>query len=161
MIRRSVFAFAQKFGVGRIDSPVNRGFATLRNLKTLDTNQVPVATYSKGKGAERTTLPLDKLQTASAAIPSHDDGREAIALDRSVLPRLTPTLKSFTLEGKVAVITGWVSFLILFERYINQAFGLMKPLLRSFFTFRAFVSHVVVISLSTRRIRCSKATQQV
>ena len=33
-------------------------------------------------------------------------GRKAVAYEKSVTSELTPTMRSFTLEGKVAVVTG-------------------------------------------------------
>ena len=54
----------------------------------------------KESGADRTTVP--------PAVSSGDgDGeRKAVAFDRDVVSKLTPTMKGFTLEGKVAVVTG-------------------------------------------------------
>ena len=44
---------------------------------------------------------------ASKSIAGEEDvSRKAVAFDRSVISKMTPTMKRFTLEGKVAVVTG-------------------------------------------------------
>ena len=35
-----------------------------------------------------------------------DVSRKAVAFDRTIVSKMTPTMKRFTLEGKVAVVTG-------------------------------------------------------
>lgn len=70
-----------------------------------------MATYTKpstsgANAAERTTLSVDQSQSPSTQVSSEDVNRKAVAFDRSVVPKMTPTMKRFTLEGKVAVVTG-------------------------------------------------------
>lgn len=36
--------------------------------------------------------------------------RKAVRFDRSLVGRMTPTMRAFTLEGKVVVVTGYVDF---------------------------------------------------
>jgi len=44
-----------------------------------------------------------------------DEGREAQPFfDKSVLSKLTPTMRSFALDGKIAVVTGLVISLFVF-----------------------------------------------
>ena len=59
----------------------------------------------KDSGAERKVV---VEESERLAIPPGDGGgeRKAVAFDRDVGSRLTPTMKGFTLEGKVAVVTG-------------------------------------------------------
>ena len=77
-------------------------------------DSVPVATYSeKGqtstKHAQRSTLHVDKAQRQPPPTDAKDVTRNAVPFDRNILSKMTPTMKSFTLDGKVAVVTGWVS----------------------------------------------------
>ena len=71
---------------------------------------MPVATYAKGQkpGTEHTTITVDQPKTSQAPSLSEHGDRKAVAFDKSLMSRLTPTMKSFTLEGKVAVVTGYV-----------------------------------------------------
>lgn len=63
--------------------------------------QVPVVSYHHG---ERT---MSEIQCHKPETPcGHDDKREAHCLKAQVLSSLTPTLKKFTMAGKVAVVTG-------------------------------------------------------
>ena len=66
-------------------------------------DKVPVVTHN-GK-ARRTTLDVDRSHpiVESQAV---DESRKAQAFDRSILSKLNPTMRSFTLDGKVAVVTG-------------------------------------------------------
>ena len=43
---------------------------------------------------------------APKSIAGEDVSRKAVAFDRSAVSKMTPTMKRFTLEGKVAVVTG-------------------------------------------------------
>ena len=69
---------------------------------------MPVASYTNSKktAAERTVLRVDKQSAPAPAISGGDVERKAVAFDRCVVNRMTPTMKRFTLEGKVAVVTG-------------------------------------------------------
>lgn len=73
--------------------------------------EVPVASYAKHpksgcNAAERTTLAVDGSQTSPKPVSGGDVSRRAMAFDGSVVRKMTPTMKRFTLEGKVAVVTG-------------------------------------------------------
>lgn len=78
------------------------------------TTEVPVASYTQptntGAGAnaaaERTTLKVDGSQPAATAVAGEDVGRKAVAFDRGLVAKMTPTMARFTLQGKVAVVTG-------------------------------------------------------
>jgi hypothetical protein len=88
-----------------------RSLSTSCFVRSKDVKRVPVMTYDHGLGngidaARRTTLAVDELKSASKPIHGRSTRRQVVAFDRSVVPILTPTLRSFTIEGKVAVITG-------------------------------------------------------
>ena len=78
--------------------------------------EVPVASYTRttrqpganaNAAAERTTLAVDDgSQRAPTPVAGHGVDRKAVAFDGSIVPKMTPTMKGFTLEGKVAVVTG-------------------------------------------------------
>ena len=75
--------------------------------------EVPIASYTKPKAsgtnvdAERTVLMVDESEpTAPTSIAGEDVTRKAVAFDRTIVSKMTPTMKRFTLEGKVAVVTG-------------------------------------------------------
>ena len=73
--------------------------------------QVPVASYAKSpksgtSAAERTTLTVDESQVSPTPVLGGDVSRKAMAFDSSIVRKMTPTMKRFTLEGKVAVVTG-------------------------------------------------------
>ena len=57
---------------------------------------------------QRVTFKVDQSIPARAIIQTGDVPKSAFALDSNLLPKLTPTLKRFTLEGKVAIVTGYV-----------------------------------------------------
>ena len=57
--------------------------------------------------AERTTtLIVDQSQPLPQPVPGGDVDRKAVAFDHSIVGKMTPTMKRFTLDGKVAVVTG-------------------------------------------------------
>lgn len=67
-----------------------------------DQDKVPVVTHD-GK-AHRTTLKVDRSQFVTE---THiNEGRIARPFDSRVVEKLTPTMKKFSLEGRVAVVTG-------------------------------------------------------
>lgn len=85
----------------------------LTQLRANSTKEVPVATYVKdnktsSNAPERSTISVDKSKALPRAVSTVDAGRNAVAFDRSVIGKMTPTMRSFTLEGKVAIITGYV-----------------------------------------------------
>ena len=56
---------------------------------------------------KRMTFKVDQSIPARAIIQTGDVPKPAFALDNNILPKLTPTLKKFTLERKVAIVTGY------------------------------------------------------
>ena len=85
------------------------GIATSTRLRAKDVKEVPVATYAQNKeSARRTVLSVDKSKPAPSPISTEDLQRTAMPFDKAVVPSMTPTLKAFLLEGKVAVVTGYV-----------------------------------------------------
>ena len=83
-------------------------------LKAQDRKEVPVKKYAKGQSsvANDALNPVGRSQLASDDVESIDGERKATAFDGSIMSKLTPTIKSFTLDGKVAVITGYVGSLL-------------------------------------------------
>lgn len=88
-----------------------RAIAISNGPRVKHVKEVLVATYAKNDNAgnnvaELATISVDRSQPPQAFVPSGDTSRKAITFDRSVVSRMTPTMKSFTLEGKVAIVTG-------------------------------------------------------
>ena len=72
---------------------------------------VPVVPYTKNsepKGAKPTQKVLGAYESGPDLLAAINGGtgRKAVAYNRCLSSELTPTLRSFTLEGKVAVVTG-------------------------------------------------------
>ena len=78
--------------------------------RTAEKRDVSLASYTEEsqkttKDAQRTTLHVNENQQASPE--PKDVSRKTVPFDRSLLSKLTPTMRSFTLDGKVAVVTGY------------------------------------------------------
>lgn len=67
--------------------------------------EVPVVSYSKGE-RQQSTVQFEAGASGPVTPPGADDVKVAMPLKPEVSKNLTPTLKKFTLEGKVAVVTG-------------------------------------------------------
>ena len=80
-----------------------RTVSTAPRLWTDIQDRVPLVTHD-GK-ARRTTLDVDRSHpiVESKAV---DESRKARSFDKSLLSKLNPTMRSFILDGKVAVVTG-------------------------------------------------------
>ena len=90
-------------------STKGHGIAASTRSRVKDVKEVPVATYAKDKKtAQRTVLSVDESKSDPSPICSKDIQRTATPFDKAVVPRMTPTLRAFLLEGKVAVVTGYV-----------------------------------------------------
>lgn len=75
--------------------------------------EVPVSTYSGDQAVntgETHVLTVDQ-SPSPVATPIMDVAKQAFALDKGVVRHLTPTLKKFTIQDKVAIITGYVNLL--------------------------------------------------
>lgn len=75
--------------------------------------EVPVSTYSGDQATnpgENHVLTVDQTATPIAT-PIMDVAKQAFALSKSVAKDLPPTLKKFTLQDKVAIVTGYVNIL--------------------------------------------------
>lgn len=88
-----------------------RGLSASSFLNSKNKKEVPVASYTDSKksgtdAAERMTLTVDESRASPTPVSGGDVSRKAVAFDRSVFPKMTPTMKGFTLQGKVAVVTG-------------------------------------------------------
>ena len=84
--------------------------ATLRLLK-LSQKEFSTVTYagdseSGNDEPTRKVLSIDESQPPLPVAIHGAPGRKAVAYQKSVNSKLTPTMRSFTLEGKVAVVTG-------------------------------------------------------
>ena len=83
---------------------------------------MPVVTYATddehnvaAKDGQQTVLTVDTSKLAMSALPIVDVAKQAFALKKGVVDHLPPTLKKFTLYGKVAVVTGYVQSAVRFD----------------------------------------------
>jgi len=68
-------------------------------------DKVQVVGFADGERVQN-ELPVEKAVSQPVSPPGADEQRRAVPLDRSIIPRLTPTMQKFAMPGKVAVITG-------------------------------------------------------
>ena len=91
----------------QIATPVPRRYvqSTARRLhpELAQTKKFPVISYHDG---ERTQSEITVHEPRAASSVAVDVRREALALLPETLSKLTPTMKKFTLAGKIAVVTG-------------------------------------------------------
>lgn len=73
-----------------------------REPETVNEKHVHVTGYKDG---ERTQEDIT-VKNEPVSPPGEDVQAKATPLDLNVIPQLTPTLKKFTLPGRIAVITG-------------------------------------------------------
>lgn len=78
-----------------------------RHAEVINAAEVPVVSYHHGQRFEKEipVTPRDN-DTQTVNPPGADETHAAQALRPSVMKQLTPTMKKFTLEGKIAVVTG-------------------------------------------------------
>lgn len=111
-----MFRVARQFGFGQVINPsrislAHRGITLSARSRAKET-PVPYTKDDKTVGDDagrRSNLSIDGTETVPKAVSSEDVGRSAVGYDKTVAGKLTPTMKMFTLEGKVAVVTGYVS----------------------------------------------------
>ena len=90
---------------------------TIRRLDDQDhvsAKEVPVSTYSGDlaeNSGETHVLTVNQTSSPIATPIIMDVAKRAFALDKGAAKNLTPTLKKFTLQNKVAIITGYVDIL--------------------------------------------------
>ena len=71
---------------------------------TVGQNRVPVTQVNAS--LERRKFRIDQRRSAAYSTVPSDEIRDAVPFAKEMLPKLTPTMRNFTLDGKVAVITG-------------------------------------------------------
>lgn len=67
--------------------------------------EVPVISYHKGERTEE-AVQYEANKAGPVNPPGADAEKPAIPLKSEILSKLTPTLQRFTLQGKIAVVTG-------------------------------------------------------
>ena len=95
--------------LGRKPFDVSTRFTHLRTVSTAPLlwtdlpDRVPVVTID-GK-ARKPTLDVDRSHPIAES-KAVDESRKARPFDRSILSKMSTTMRSFTLDGKVAIVTG-------------------------------------------------------
>ena len=88
-----------------------RTSAPLDATEAVAVNEVPFIKFERNEASGATevhqsALSINQNQPIEMAIPIVDIARQAFPLEKSLVEKLSPTLKKFTLQGKVALITG-------------------------------------------------------
>lgn len=98
-----------------------RGIAASYPRRRPGKKEVPVASFTKRNAhdAERTSINVDNPPSSSSPVAEHNVGWKAVAFDRDVVRTMTPTMRKFTLEGKVAVVTGYVPVYSCCQHYLH------------------------------------------
>jgi len=74
--------------------------------RMIEAQEVPVISYHAGERTE-SEVHVHPVQESEPVTPAGADTKKvAFGLNSDIIKQLTPTMKKFTLEGKVAVITG-------------------------------------------------------
>ena len=95
--------FARRVVAKSTTVSTTRAFST--NWRLFDSKVIEVVSYGQSNRRQE-TLTVDKSTIVKA--PPSDVSRPAMKYNQEDTAGLTPTLKNFTLENKVAVITGYV-----------------------------------------------------
>lgn len=82
----------------------HQGPMAIRNIEILYGNRAK--SCCKCYLLKVTSNPLIRKQGRQVPSLTPQEARKTVAFDKSAAKRLTPTIKSFTLEKKVAVVTG-------------------------------------------------------
>ena len=118
---------------------------TRQQRETVAEREVPVVTYADdehntaAKDGQLRVLTVDALKTKDNILPIVDVANQAFALKKGVVDQLTPTLKKFTLHGKVAIVTGYVQCHCLFWSSRSHFSYLLALFVGLFFTL-SFIS---------------------
>ncbi len=91
----------------------SRRSTTSNQPRPNDAKEVLIATYAKenrtvSNAAQSPFLLVNETKTSPMTVSGGNGERSAIAFDSSIAGKMTPTMRMFTLEGKVAVVTGYV-----------------------------------------------------
>ena len=81
-----------------------RGCKTASILPRVAAHEVPVSTYNGN--SSQSTLYVGRTSSLPSKSLADNMTRKAERFDRSVLPKLNHTMAKFTLNGKIAVVTG-------------------------------------------------------
>lgn len=82
--------------------------AARRDPESVNEKHINVVGYKGGQRTEE-DLPVSERSNEPVAPPGQDIQAVATPLNLDILPQLTPTLRKFTLPGRVAVVTGYVT----------------------------------------------------
>ena len=81
-----------------------RCFSNAKVLGKSDDDEVPFTTHDGS--FDRSTLHVNQRPSSPGVDIAGDITRKAGMFDKSILPRLNQTMRKFTLDGKVAIVTG-------------------------------------------------------
>ena len=111
-------------GRSRLQLPQRHSFLNASVSRVRDRKRGVVATLHDGsttssKIVEQAAAISARGNRCTSTVPAgEEDGKKkAFPFDKNAVSRLTPTMKNFTLEGKVAVVTGYASHYLV-RRYM-------------------------------------------
>jgi len=86
------------------------GIAHSSFLRAESKKEVPVASYTTDNphDPERVVLAVNDAKSSLVSAAAHDVGWKAVAFKNDLVKKMTPTMRKFVLQDKVAVMTGYV-----------------------------------------------------
>ena len=92
--------------------------------------EVPVVAYTEGSDQPyHAVLKVDQSKIADTTGPIVDVAKAAFAVEKDIALKLPPTLRKFMLDGKVALVTGYVKlflYLSILRAFANSAMGALN-----------------------------------
>lgn len=75
--------------------------------KPIAEKEIPVVTYVDGSDQPaHAVIKVDQSKPVDNTATITDVAKKAFALEKDIVHKLPPTLRKFTLDGKVAIVTG-------------------------------------------------------
>ncbi len=87
-----------------------RGIAHSSFLRAESKKEVPVASYTTDHphDSERVVLAVNDAKSSLVSAAANDVGWKAVAFNNDLVKKITPTMRKFVLQDKIAVMTGYV-----------------------------------------------------
>ena len=83
--------------------------------ETIAETEVPAVAYTEGSNElYRVVLKVDQLKIADTAAPIVEVAKATFVVEKDVASKAPPTLQKFTLDGKVALVAGYVKSFLLY-----------------------------------------------
>ena len=104
---RVVTVVPRALQAARVLRPFSTTVARSTKIDHIAKTEIHVSDYSSDtEKAKRTVIEVDQIKPVSG--PVMDIAKKAYPLEAGLTQKLSPTLTKFTLEGKIALVTGCV-----------------------------------------------------